>query len=98
MPKNNTHAYMTRNKGDMQMQNPKNPFLKYKSANKKAELKTESKDGPTTTQHDKKDVIGRAIDKGTTKGIDTHPGPHGLGEVMRKLVKMKGKDVTKTSY
>lgn len=33
MPMNDPHAYMTRNVGDMQMRNPKNPKVKLPSGN-----------------------------------------------------------------
>jgi len=93
----NPHSYASRSVADIQEANPANPNFKGKSMNKKPQGLFGQ--APTTESSGKVGEIEGIVSRGTKAGLDSNAGPHGLGEKLRKLVKMRGgKDVTKTSY
>lgn len=98
MPLRDPHAYASRSAADLQEANPADPNFKAKSMNKKPKAGFGKDAGPTSESSGKVGDIEGVVSRGTGPGFDTNPGPTGLGEKLRKLVKMRGRDVTDTSY
>lgn len=99
MPLKNPHGYASRSAADIQEANPADPNFRGKSMNKKPFGGFGKNAGPTGESTGKIGDIESAVSRGTGKGVDVAPGPKGLGEKLRKLVKARGsKDVTQTSY